>query len=288
MLQDLTYGRLENEFRNQQPTEQDVVICIQDSSILLKREKTDDLFLPDFAQGKKWAENSSWQRWKEDFFRYLFRMQGVNYFLWMGPAGACEDSDYHYEPVRQLRQLRSKETCYAVLTAWHLFCWYRDNRFCGRCATPTVHDTVERMMRCPVCGNMIFPKISPAVIVAVTNGNRILLSKYAGRSYTHYALLAGYTEIGETLEQTVQREVMEEVGLRVKNIRYYKTQPWGVDGNVLMGFFCDLDGDDTIHIDANELAMAQWFEREEVPAKDDGISITREMIRVFTEGKEPK
>jgi NAD+ diphosphatase len=135
---------------------------------------------------------------------------------------------------------------------------------------------------------MIFPRISPAVIVAVTNGERLLLSKYAGRAYTRYALLAGYAEIGETIEQTVHREVMEEVGLKVKNLRYYKSQPWGVDGNVLMGFFCDVDGNDTIHIDETELSMAGWYERDALPARDDGISLTREMIRIFEEGNEPK
>ena len=144
------------------------------------------------------------------------------------------------------------------------------------------------MVRCPQCGNLIFPRISPAVIVAVTDGDRLLMSKYAGRAYTHYALLAGFTEIGETLEQTVHREVMEEVGLKVKNIRYYKSQPWGVDGNVLMGFYCDLDGSDEICLDENELSMAQWFHRSQIPIKDDGISLTREMIRVFEEGREPK
>ena len=144
------------------------------------------------------------------------------------------------------------------------------------------------MLRCPNCGNTIFPRISPAVIVAVTDGDRLLLSKYAGRAYTRYALLAGYTEIGETIEQTVQREVMEEVGLRVKNLRYYKSQPWGVDGNVLMGFFCDVDGNTEIHIDENELSMADWYSRDALPAHDDGISLTREMIRIFEEGKEPK
>ena len=126
------------------------------------------------------------------------------------------------------------------------------------------------------------------MIIAVTDGDRLLLSKYAGRSYTRYALLAGYTEIGETLEQTVQREVMEEVGLKVTNIRYYKSQPWGVDGNILMGFYCDLDGDDTIHIDENELSMAAFYPRNDLPAHDDGISLTREMICVFEEGREPK
>ena len=126
------------------------------------------------------------------------------------------------------------------------------------------------------------------MIVAVTDGDRLLLSKYAGRNYTRYALIAGYTEIGETLEQTVQREVMEEVGLRVKNIRYYKSQPWGIDGNVLAGFYCDLDGDDTIHLDYQELALAEWHDRKQLPAKDDGISLTREMIRTFEDGMEPK
>ena len=135
---------------------------------------------------------------------------------------------------------------------------------------------------------MIFPRINPAVITAVCSGNRLLLSRYAGRGYTSYALLAGYTEIGETIEQTVHREVFEEVGLRVKNLRYYKSQPWGVDGNILMGFFCDLDGDDTISIDEIELSHAGWYDRHALPIEDDGFSLTREMIRVFGEGKEPK
>ena len=135
---------------------------------------------------------------------------------------------------------------------------------------------------------MIFPRISPAVITAVTDGDRLLLSKYAGRGYARYALIAGYTEIGETMEQTVQREVMEEVGLKVKNVRYYKSQPWGVAGNLSIGYFCDLDGDDQVRLDENELASAEWFDRNDLPAKDDGISLTREMIRIFGEGKEPK
>ena len=119
-------------------------------------------------------------------------------------------------------------------------------------------------------------------------GDHVLMSKYAGRGYTNYALLAGYTEIGETVEQTVHREVMEEVGLRVKNLRYYKSQPWGIDGNILMGFYCDLDGEDEICIDETELALAEWHDRHALPVQDDGISLTREMIRTFGEGREPK
>lgn len=87
-------------------------------------------------------------------------------------------------------------------------------------------------MRCPSCGNTMFPKISPAIIVAVTDDkNRLLVTKYAGRTSDQYALVAGFVEIGETLEECVQRELMEEVGIRVKDIRYYASQPWGCVGN---------------------------------------------------------
>ena len=279
MLQDMAFGRLENEFRNITAVPTDTVLCFQEGQVLLRREADDTLTLPTLSQIAD-TETAALPR-------YLFRMHERNFFLWTADAPISLDG-FAFEAVRMLRQLKSKEICYAVMTGWHLYNWYRTNCLCGCCGTPTEHDTKERMLRCPSCGNMIFPRISPAVIVAVTNGDQLLLSKYAGRAYTRYALLAGYTEIGETIEQTVHREVMEEVGLRVKNLRYYKSQPWGVDGNVLMGFYCDVDGSDVIHIDKNELSMAGWYPRHALPAHDDGISLTREMIRVFEEGNEPQ
>ena len=279
MLQDMAFGRLENEFRNITAVPADTVLCFQEGQVLLRREADDTLTLPTLSQIAN-TETAALPR-------YLFRMHERNFFLWTDDAPVSA-AGFAFEPVRMLRQLQSKEICYAVMTGWHLYNWYRTNRLCGCCGTPTEHDTKERMLRCPRCGNMIFPRISPAVIVAVTNGDQLLLSKYAGRAYTRYALLAGYAEIGETIEQTVHREVMEEVGLRVKNLRYYKSQPWGVDGNLLFGFYCDVDGSDDIRIDEEELSMAGWYPRNNLPAQDDGISLTREMIRVFGEGKEPK
>ena len=279
MLQDMAFGRLENEFRNITAVPADTVLCFQEGQVLLRREADDTLTLPTLSQIAN-TETAALPR-------YLFRMHECSFFLWTDDAPVSLDG-FAFEPVRMLRQLKSKEICYAIMTGWHLYNWYRTNRLCGCCGTPTEHDTKERMLRCPNCGNMIFPRISPAVIVAVTNGDQLLLSKYAGRAYTRYALLAGYAEIGETIEQTVHREVMEEVGLKVKNLRYYKSQPWGVDGNILMGFYCDVDGSDDIHIDEEELSMAGWYPRNNLPAQDDGISLTREMIRVFGEGNEPK
>ena len=102
---------------------------------------------------------------------------------------------------------------------------------------------------------MVYPVISPAVIIAVTHNGKLLMSKYAGREYKKYALIAGFNEIGETIEETVHREVMEEVGLKVKNLKYYKSQPWPFTGTLLMGFFCELDGeDDRITLEEEELA----------------------------------
>ena len=100
------------------------------------------------------------------------------------------------------------------------------------------------------------------------------------------ALVAGFAEIGETLEETVQREVMEEVGLKVKNIRYYKSQPWGMALDILTGFFCELDGDNSIKMDESELKYAEWVKREDVVLQPSDYSLTNEMMKLFRDGKE--
>ena len=156
---------------------------------------------------------------------------------------------------------------------------------CGCCGKPMVHDKHERKMICPACGNGEYPVLSPAVIVGVTNGDKLILSKYEGRNHTRYAMIAGFAEIGETIEETVHREVMEEIGVKVKNLRYYKSQPWSFSGTLLFGFYCDLDGDDTLTVDHNELSMASWFNREDIPDEGDNISLTKEMMMAFKHGK---
>ena len=286
MLQDLDFGYLDNQYHAEEPRDCDIVVCVQGKNMLLHRSEDDTLSLPTWGQVKHWC--GDWKGWFDYPTQYAFTLQEQHYFLFMGKAGACPDAYFTYENATILRQQTSKNICFAMMTAWHIYNWYRVNRFCGACGEKTVHDGKERMMRCPVCGNMIFPRIAPAAIIGLTHGDKLMLSTYAGRDTKRYGLLAGFIEIGETAEEAVAREVMEEVGLKVKNIRYYKSQPWGVAGNLSIGYFCDLDGDDTVRLDENELASAEWFDRNDLPAKDDGISLTREMIRIFGEGKEPK
>ena len=284
MLQDLDFGHLDNQYREKFPQAHDRVLCMHGGEILIGRDADNHLHIPTWQQVQ--AACADWHRWGGMELQFVFSMQEEDYYLWMGEAGQLEG--FAYEPAAGLRQTVSKNICFAAMTGWHLFTWYRNNQFCGRCGAKTEHDHKERMMRCPQCGNMIFPRISPAVIIALVDGDRLILSKYAGRNYTRFALLAGFIEIGETAEECVAREVMEEVGLKVKNIRYYKSQPWGIAGNLQIGYFCDLDGSDEITLDKNELSEAGWYDRHDLPAKDDGISLTREMIRIFGEGKEPR
>ena len=116
-------------------------------------------------------------------------------------------------------------------------------------------------------------------------GDRLLLTRYRGRPFKKYALIAGFNEIGETIEQTVHREVLEEAGVRVKNLRFYKSQPWVFTDTLLMGFVCELDGSDKITVQESELAEASWHLRSELPQDHSYISLTGEMIEQFRLGK---
>nr|WP_288793857.1 NAD(+) diphosphatase [uncultured Eubacterium sp.] len=223
--------------------------------------------------------------------RFLFRVDGREIFLLPDRETGIDPENlppgWHFEPVMYYRNDRRspKSQAYSVLTGYQLRNWYRDNRFCGTCGSRTELSSAERAIRCPSCGRVIYPRIVPAVIVAVVDGDRILLTKYANRPFKNYALIAGFTEIGETLEETVAREVMEEAGLRVKNIRYYKSQPWGIVDDLLAGFICEVDGSREIHMDRQELKEAEWVKREDIPGEDDDFSLTSEMMHRFKAGK---
>ena len=222
-------------------------------------------------------------------YTFLFTMDGSAFFL-LSEDLSDEDipQGYVFKNIRTMRAeaYGPQHRRFAAITAYQLANWYRDNRYCGTCGSRTVHSRTERAVKCSNCGRTIYPRIIPAVIVGVINGDKILLTKYAGRDVPFYALIAGFTEIGETFEETVQREVMEEAGIRVKNIRYYKSQPWGIVDDLLAGFYCDVDGDPTIHMDKNELKEAGWHTRDEIVLQPTDHSLTNEMMTRFKKGLE--
>ncbi len=291
MIQDIAPRKLYNEFRNKKPDKNDYIAVFTENKMLVK-ETGNSIRMPQFselpAEIKKAGQETGHAGTDDaEDFPYLFCIEQEDYYLYLADNPVMPDAQagLRLMSLSDVRSQAGREFCFAAYTAWHLCQWYRRSRFCGRCGAKTRPDKKERMLRCEACGNQIYPVISPAVIVAVTNGNQILLTRYANRAYKRYALIAGFTEIGETAEDTVRREVMEETGLRVKNIRYYKSQPWGIDGNLLLGYFAELDGSSEIVLDENELAAAEWADREQLKDMDDSFSLTREMMRVFYEGR---
>ena len=219
--------------------------------------------------------------------RFAFLLDGAPLFLAMA-APTCLPEGFAWMPTRSLRTAMPQHLAWAIAVGESLWRWYQATGFCGRCGSPMDDSAAERARICPHCGATVYPKICPAVIVAVTDGERLLLTRYCGRPFRAYALVAGFNEIGESIEDTVHREVFEETGLRVKNLRFYRSQPWVFTDSLLFGFFADLDGPDAITLQADELAEAQWFPRSAIPTDHSPISLTGEMIELFRAGKEPR
>ena len=269
LIQDIAPHIFHNEYAEKEPQPDSTAIVIQDSAVLVREDKEEFSF-PQYSQITTDDKNPI----------FLFTIDDIDYF-WIDGMNITAPEEFHYSSRSLFRSLKPKYLAFAGLTALHLISWYQTNRFCGCCGRPLEQDHKERMLRCSSCSNMVYPRINPAVIVAVTNGSKLLMTKYAGREYTNYALVAGFTEIGESIEETVRREVMEETGIQVKNITYYKSLPWAMTSTLLMGFFCELDGDDTLHMDEEELSLAVWMERDEITANDEDFSLTNEMICEF-------
>ena len=179
------------------------------------------------------------------------------------------------------RECKDKLTTFCAIMGIHLFNWYDRNNYCGKCGEKLIFSKEERALLCPKCGNVIYPRISPVVIVGVTNGDELLLTKYADRDYARYALIAGFMEYGETPEDTVRREVFEEAGLKVKNITYYKSQPWPYPDSLLLGFYAEVDGNVEPILRDGELKEATWFKREDIPPIESDFALTSELMENF-------
>ena len=212
--------------------------------------------------------------------RFLFSIDDIQFFL----INSRNDyPEYTMMSYREIFALSPDWVVFGSLTALRLATWYEENQFCGKCGNRLEHSKQERMMFCPKCGNQIYPRISPAVIVAVRDGEKLLLTKYA-HGYSHYALVAGFAESGEAIEETVKREVYEETGLHVKNISYFGSQPWPHSGSLLLGFYCDLDGDNHITLQESELSVGTWIDRSSLPVQENTLSLTSTLMESFRNG----
>jgi NAD+ diphosphatase len=158
--------------------------------------------------------------------------------------------------------------------------WDVLHRFCGRCAQPTTLVPGERARRCTACHTPFYPRISPAVIMLVSRGDTMLLARNATFPGAFFSTLAGFVDVGESLEETVVREVREEVGIEVKNLRYFGSQPWPFGRSLMVGFTAEYASGD-IRVDGQEIVEAAWFTADRLPQLPPRMSIARRLIDSF-------
>lgn len=272
MIQDLGNSVFNNQFANRREAKADDFVFAFNlhKEVLIKEVVTDND--PVVLPKAKLFEKTS--------LIYLFSIDDKAYFL---SKEAKLLPGFAYKSVQILRKDNPRVTSFALATAFHLFTWYQKTQYCGACASKLVPSTQERAMICPHCGQIYYPTIAPAIIVAITDGDKVVVTTYKDRVYRGVALIAGFCEIGESAEATAKREAFEEVGLKIKDLKYFGSQPWGLDSNLLVGYMATVDGDTTIKRDENELAQAQWMSRDELAPIESDISLTKTMLKYFKE-----
>jgi len=275
MINEISPNQFNNKFSNiKNIADEDYIIYFENDSLLMKNVAHGFEFLQmkDFKSNLNSIQHT-----------FLFSVNHVNCFLiWEKPE--TNDGAYIYREFNSFRTLKPQEFAWGSIVAFQLMKWYEQNRFCGKCCGKTTEKEEERAIYCPKCNNIIYPKISPAVIVAILCNDKILLAHNANFDGNRYSLVAGYVDIGESLEETVIREVKEEVGIDVKNIRYYKSQPWPFSCSLMIGFIAEADDAQPIYTDNIEITEAKWFSRGNLPNHPPTISIAGEMIEKFERG----
>jgi NAD+ diphosphatase len=273
MIQDIHPHLFSNHFSETRPSENDYIFHFRENKLLLRQNENGfEILCRKELTGSK------------DSGIFLFSLNQRSCFL-MDEITVPEEPHYIYQDISFFRTIQQKEVAWTSVVALQLMNWYEQNRYCGRCGLAMSPKADERALQCKKCGNIVYPKISPAIIVAIISRDKILLGKGINFRSGFYSLIAGYADIGESLEETVIREVREEVGIDVFNIRYYKSQPWPLSGSMMLGFIAEADDTQPVKIDDKEIADAGWFTRDNMPPHSpSSISIAGEMIELFEKG----
>lgn len=158
--------------------------------------------------------------------------------------------------------------------------WYKTHKFCGVCGSKNIMDDKEMMLKCPNCGHINYTRINPAIITAIKKDDKLLMARHKHMHSIKYALIAGFVEAGETIEEALRREVQEEVGINIKNIKYFSSQSWPFPNSLMLGFTADY-ADGEIQVDGEEIDHIKWFKKDEIPQLPSSISISYELIENF-------
>jgi NAD+ diphosphatase len=214
--------------------------------------------------------------------QYLGALDGRACFAAELPDENPQETRLKFQELRSLFGLMEENLIWIAGRANQLVYWNQTHQYCGGCGQPTADKTDERAKICPRCSLINYPRLSPAVIVAVLKNNQILLGRNKRFRLPFYSVLAGFVEPGETLEECVKREIREEVGLTVKNIRYFGSQPWPFPNSLMIAFVADY-ADGEIRTDGLEIVDAAWFSRDSLPQIPPKISIARKLIDWFVQ-----
>lgn len=163
--------------------------------------------------------------------------------------------------------------------------WYLSHRFCSRCGAENRLDEKDMMLKCPECGQSHYPRIAPAIIVAIRKDSKLLMAKHSYHDNIRYALIAGFVEPGESVEEAVHREVLEEVGVKIKNLKYMRSQSWPFPNSLMLGFTAEYESGD-IKVDGDEIVKAKWFEKDEIIRYGTDISISDWLVQDFIDSTE--
>lgn len=276
MIQEIYPHRFNNHYDSYKNIgEKDYILHFNENSLLLKFNG-DEFKIPQKEDFSDITDNTD--------KTFLFTLDDIRCFL-IWDNLKIDKPNLIYKEIDFFRTVRRKEIAWIIILAFHLMNWYSQNKFCGKCGSRTQQKPNERAIICPDCKTVVFPKISPAIIVAIICKNKILLARNLNFPGKWYSLIAGYVDIGESFEEALIREVKEEVGVDIKNIRYYKSQPWPLSGSVMIGFIAEADETQPISIDEKEIADAAWFTRGNIPDHPSLISIAGEMIEKFEKGE---
>lgn len=201
----------------------------------------------------------------------------------IGLAVLKPDAQIDFEParLRSLLAVAGSEREYVLLSrAAQLTTWHNQHRFCGRCGTATVHHEADLAKHCPTCSLVQYPRISPCIIVLIVKGDECLLARSPRFPPGRFSTLAGFIEAGESAEDAVHREVFEEVAIKIRNVRYVKSQSWPFPHSLMLGFLAEYDSGE-LEPDGVEIEAAGWFRREAMPDLPPAFAISAALIQRF-------
>jgi NAD+ diphosphatase len=207
---------------------------------------------------------------------YLGQLEGVDCIALHADSDAIADG-YQWRGLRSLFLQIPEEHLALAGRAFQIVEWHRNHRYCGRCATPTFDKGTERSKACPACGLVVYPRISPAMMVLVTRGRELLLARANRFPNAIYSALAGFVEPGESIEDCIHREVLEEVGVKVDRLRYFSSQSWPFPNSLMIAFNAEYVSGDMRPCD-EEIAEAKWFSVDALPQLPGPVSISRQLI----------